>query len=93
MSYDDFCVLTPEQFGHVCRQWNEVEDMRQRQEWERIRMLATITVQPHSRKRLHPRTLLPLPWDGRSSKNKAPLPPREQRRKRFEQLMAQKSEW
>lgn len=88
MSYDDFCRLSIEQFDHVCRQWHEVEDSRQRQHWERIRMLATITVQPHSKKRLHPRTLLPLPWDGRSSAaNKAPLPPREQRRKRFEQLM------
>lgn len=34
---------------------------------ERARMVAAICIQPHVRKRITPRQLLPLPWDNKKS--------------------------
>lgn len=58
-----------------------------------MRMLATITVQPHLQKgkKLTPEKLLPFPWDkpqqrGRAKDKRPELTP-EQQRKRMEQLV------
>ena len=44
--------------------WADRRDVEARGEWERMRTLATITIQPHCKNRLTPEKLLPLPWDG-----------------------------
>ena len=43
-----------------------------RGDWERMRMNATITIQPHLKWKVTPRQVLPLPWGGEPS----PLAPR-----------------
>ena len=45
-----FCRLSPDEFRHVC-------EALYQDGWARMRMLATITVQPHVRKRLTPEAL------------------------------------
>lgn len=36
---------------------------RQRASWEQTRILACMSVQPHSRKKITPESIFPLPWD------------------------------
>lgn len=56
-----------------------------------MRILAAISIQPHVKKKLTPRALLPLPWD--RGKNRKPgisqqTPPlsKEEQRRRFYDL-------
>lgn len=65
--------------------WAERETQLQQAEWERMRMLATITIQPHCRKKLTPGQLLKFPWEKRKeSKN---IVSRDIGRERFEKLL------
>ncbi|ROT20663.1 hypothetical protein [Xylanibacter rodentium] len=59
---------------------------------ERACMVAAICIQPHVRKRIIPRQLLPLPWDNKKSeiRNNAPQLTAEEMKERFEKL-AQKA--
>lgn len=54
-----------------------------------MRLLATISIQPHTKSRITPQRLLPLPWDyGRTSqKEKARITSKEEDMKRFEKLV------
>ncbi len=54
--------------------------------WERMRMSATITIQPHIKGKMTPEKLLPFPWE-KKRKPKAPKVSREEARKRFEELV------
>ena len=47
--------------------------MAERSAWERMRMLATICVQPYSKKRLKATELMRFPWD--DTKNSPSQPP------------------
>lgn len=61
-----------------------------REAWERARTVAAIIIQPHVKKKLTPRQLLPLPWDKTMPKNKprskAPELTAAERRIRFEEI-------
>ena len=66
--------------------------MTERSAWERMRMLATICVQPYSKKRLKATELMRFPWD--DTKNSPSQPPRrggvvskEEALKRFEEVV------
>ena len=87
MSFEDFCAMDPDEFSSVHAAWTEGVEASERSEWERMRTLAAICIQPHVRKRVTPRQLVPLPWDEKrqSKKKTAAVSPEEQRR-RFEQL-------
>ena len=63
MSHDDFCKCTFGEFESICRAWSEMNESRTRDAWERARTVAAICIQPHVKRRLTPRQLLPLPWD------------------------------
>ena len=63
MPLDDFCRLTPDEFGAVCKAWNERQEQLMRDGWERMRMNATIGIQPHVKGRVTPERLLPFPWE------------------------------
>lgn len=56
---------------------------------ERACMVAAICIQPHVRKRIIPRQLLPLPWDNKKSeiRNNATQLTAEERKERFEKLV------
>ncbi len=65
-----------------------MKDSQNRQEWERSRLMAAILVQPHVKKKITPKNLIPLPWD-KSPERKidaARLSPQE-RQQRFEHLI------
>lgn len=88
MSHDDFCKCTFDEFESICDAWHEMREGQYRDSWERARMVAAICIQPHVRKRITPRQLLPLPWDNKKSeiRNNAPQLTSEERKERFEKL-------
>jgi len=65
--------LTFEEFGNAMRGFYELEEQRQRQEWERTRWLATITMQPHVKKGSikKPTDIATFPWE-EEQKKKSP---------------------
>lgn len=72
MAVADFCALSPDEFTAACQARRKEKEADTRDAWERMRLLAAIDVQPHVRRRLTPRQLLPLPWD---APRKAETPP------------------
>ena len=49
-------------FELALKGFNELEEERQKAEWERLRMLGSWILAPYS-KNMTPKKLLPLPWD------------------------------
>jgi hypothetical protein len=90
MSLDDWCRLTPDELEAVLKAHVENEELRLHGDWERMRMLATITVQPHVKGRMTPEKLLPLPWE-----NKAPVEKLSaaERKARMEAAIARSKAW
>lgn len=92
MSREDFCACTPREFEEAARSFLQWHEAQRRDDWERMRLLACITVQLHVKGRVTPQGLMPLPWDndGRQKKAAAPTMGKEEQRKRFE-LLAKRS--
>lgn len=87
MSFADFCLLSPEEFAAAVEAHNETTEGGLRDAWERMRLLATISIQPHVKNKLKPRELIPLPWDNeRPETDEAPIPTKEEALKRFKRL-------
>lgn len=73
LSYDDFCRLLPEEFEQIGKAYSERCAEENRMEWERMRVLATITIQPHVKGKMTPQKLLPFPWEKRVKANQKPV--------------------
>lgn len=90
MTYDDFCRCSVEEFNAIYKAWRESKEADEQSAWERMRLLATIIIQPHVKRKMKPQTLLPLPWDNNKqadgSRNEVELT-REQKKDRFEELV------
>lgn len=88
LSYSDFCALTPNEFSHIYDAYIKRRNAECREQWEQLRTLATIMVQPYAKKTLSPRKVLPLPWDNEGEQIASPrTESKEQRRRRFEEIM------
>ena len=90
LSYDDFCKMDFEEFAAVYKAYAEQRDIDFKDEWQRMRLLAAIVIQPHLAKnrKITPEKLLPFPWDKKRAKcssDKPKLTP-EQQRKRMAEL-------
>ena len=66
LRYDDFCSLTPGEFSYIYRAYSKDREAQRRDNWERMRMLAAITIQPYAKKGMTPQKLLRFPWDKES---------------------------
>lgn len=73
LRYDDFCRLELKEFRAVCKVFQEQREADDKAEWERMRLLATIVVQPHVKGKLTPQKLLPFPWEKRVKANQKPV--------------------
>lgn len=82
LSLADLKALSPAEFMEVLKARAKADQ----DAWERTRILAAITVQPYSKKRVDPRQLIPLPWDEPTAREPEQLTP-EQRRKRVAELL------
>lgn len=80
-----------EEFAAVYKAYVEQRDTDFKDNWQRMRMLATIIIQPHlsKNKKITPEKLLPFPWDKpqkRDAKDKGPKLTPEQQRERMAKL-------
>ena len=80
-----------EEFAAVYKAYAEQRDTDFKDNWQRMRLLATIVIQPHLGKRhkVTPEKLLPFPWDKakvEAKKKRAEITP-EQQRRRMENLV------
>lgn len=87
MRLDDFDAMTMPEFEAVAEAHREHNESLMRDEWERMRLLACITIQPHCRKKLTPKGLLALPWDCRKTDKKEPEMNRGDHEARFNRLV------
>jgi hypothetical protein len=55
-------------------------------DWERMRLLATISIMPWTKTKVKPEKLLPLPWDKPKTK-KGLILSKSERKQRFEKLI------
>lgn len=81
MDFDDFAA--------VYKAYAEQRDTDFKDAWQRMRMLATIVIQPHlaKGKSVTPEKLLPLPWDKKKEKRKSePRMTAEEQRARMAEL-------
>lgn len=63
LSFGDFCILTFDEFQAVLKAYREREEMMCHEEWERMRLHAVMTMQPHCGKKLDPKKVLPFEWE------------------------------
>lgn len=91
MSYSDFLNLDIDTFTAIVERNADKEERARRDRWERMRLLATISIQPHLDKkhRISPERLLPFPWDHDDKKEKHETMTADEQRKRMEKLAKQ----
>lgn len=63
MSCYEFERLTPQEFGEIYKAYHRKQDLRRKESWEQLRIIATLLLQPHLKKGMTPRDILPLAWD------------------------------
>ncbi len=63
LSFGDFCILTFDEFEAVMKAHKERQELREQGEWERMRLHAVMTMQPHCKKKLDPKKILPFDWE------------------------------
>ena len=91
MGYGDFCRLDFDEFSAVYKAYAEQRDANFKDNWQRMRLLAAIVIQPHldRRHKVTPEKLLPFPWDkaqvAKKKKQRGITP--EKQRERMEGLV------
>ena len=65
LRYDDFCKMDFEEFAAVYNAYTDKRDTDFKDRWARMRILASIVIQPHlaKGKKITPEKLLPFPWE------------------------------
>lgn len=79
--------MTVDEFDAVASAFNKAKEEEIHDGWERMRMHASICIQPHVRKRVSAKDLIKFPWDTKRLTNK-PIPSREEAMKAYHELMA-----
>lgn len=91
IAYNDFCCLTLDEFSHIYKAYSERLEAQHMDNWERMRMLACICIQPYAKKGLTPRSLLPLPWDNermpRDAQRKTEIPSKQEAVRRLKEVL------
>jgi len=69
MSVDDFYDMLPKHFWNKLDGFHELENMRQQQEWERVRWQTTLllNIQLPKNKTIKPKDLVEFDWDKKTS--------------------------
>ena len=84
----DLEQLTPDEFAAVCDAHHEQAEAALADHWTRARLMTTLSLQPHTTRRLTPEQLLPLPWDAPRPRPEAPQLTPQAQRERAHQLAA-----
>lgn len=64
MGLGDFERCTPSEFCGIVSAWRRERELKERQDWERVRMLALVLLQPRAGKRLEATDVMRFGWDG-----------------------------
>ena len=94
MSNDDLRRLTLDEFEAIIGEWRRCREEAMHDSWERMRLLATITIQPHSKNRITPRSLMQFPWEENNEARHSAEPQlsKEERLAALTRLMQSQSE-
>lgn len=93
MRREDFLVSTPDELEAIFKAHSKERELAQQTEWERMRLHAAMTMQPHCKNRLNPQTLLPFAWEHKSRperSNPTPVADKETARAEFEAFLARR---
>jgi len=63
LSYRDLYELTPRSFNNKLKGFHDIREQINQNEWEQTRLIIHACLSPHSKKKLKPTEILPLPWD------------------------------
>lgn len=64
----------------MCEAVNNRNKEKEQSEWERMRLLGAIMVQPYAKNKINPKDLLQFPWDEKTNeKTKDIMTPAERR--------------
>jgi hypothetical protein len=65
MQYEQMYDLTPREFFNAVKGYDEQEQLRQREAWERMRMQTTALLQVHTKRgrKLKPTDVFKFEWD------------------------------
>jgi len=80
-------LLEFDEFEAVFSAYNDAQELVLRESWEQTRILAAITVQPHSKKRIYPQKLIPLPWDKTHQPETKPRLSKDEQLERMKELV------
>lgn len=86
IGFNDFCLLTIDEFNATAKAFNDYEEAKYKDGWERMRLAANITIQPHLKRKLAPQKMLPLPWEKPSARKRKGIPVKGDR-ERFNALL------
>ena len=86
MTMNDFCGLTPEEFGKIADAWHAGKQ----EQWEQVRTLAAFSIAPWNEKGKKIMDLMPFPWD--NTEGSAPVTEltHEEKQRRFEEALEQR---
>ena len=88
LSRADFCRMSPLEFYYISKAHREEQERLSRERWEIMRMEAFIIIQPHVKKGLTPKKLLPFPWEqSNGSTNAEEKMTLEERKRRAEEAL------
>lgn len=85
LSLDDFCALSPKEFGETCKAYHEEGEREIQLQYEVARWHASIVVSPHCKGK----PKIPLPWDRpKRPLTDTPQVSKEEGRQRFLETMS-----
>lgn len=88
LSYDDFRLLTPDEFNAVFDEWRLEQDNVVKGEWERCRWMCYCMIRPYSKKSLRLTDIMKFEWDGKTGETSNPSKEdREAAEHRYEELL------
>ena len=92
LSYRDLYELTPRSFNNKLEGFHNIREQGNQNEWEQTRLIIHACLSPHSKKKLKPTEILPLPWDNKNKpkKNIASREHIENVIKKYEKIKAEK---
>ena len=70
LDYNELYSLTPRSFNNRLKGFYKHLDQQNQNNWEQTRTIMIACLTPHSKKKLKPTDVLPLPWDGKNKPKK-----------------------
>ena len=70
LGYDELYSLTPRSFNNRLEGFKTYQEQLSQNQWEQTRIILMGCLSPHSKKKLKPQEVLPLPWDNKNKPKK-----------------------